>query len=166
MAYPPPYATAPNTPQRSGWTIAAALLVTLAVVIAGIIGVGAYVYLNRPRPGTSTTANPPADGGSYASAAALIAALGAGGVACTGYDAVANPTGGAISRGSCSVAGAEVVVSIYGSEADALAQPGRLAGLGALDMVIGRNWTLNVDTAALAQRLAGAIGGRLVHVPA
>lgn len=165
MTYP--YAPA-QTPRRSPWTVVAVLMVALAVVIAGAIGVGAYVVLHRgARPTTAPTA--PADGGSYGSAADLIAALGRAGVPCTGYEPVEAPTGGAIERGSCDIGADGVVVSIYESDAAALAAPQTLgqlnAGLIDTDITLGQNWTVNCDGQAMARRIAGAIGGRVVHVP-
>jgi len=122
-----------------------------------------------PSPSPSSAApipSPPVDGGKFANPLRLIEALRKGGIDCTGYEAVANPTG-AIARGSCYVAGEEYTIGIYKSEAQAREQPNAMAelldGVAEVNLVLGLNWTVGCPDRAACQLVAGVLGGEVFH---
>lgn len=118
-----------------------------------------------PSPSPSTSP-PPADGGTYASPLLLLEALNKGGIACTGYDAITNPTG-ALARGSCYVAGEEYTVGIYKSAAQARQQPNNMAvlldGVAEVNLVLGRNWTVGCPDQPTCRAVAEVLGGEVFH---
>ncbi|MEU5965964.1 hypothetical protein ABZ777_32565 [Micromonospora parva] len=109
---------------------------------------------------------PPVDGGTYDTPLLLVDALKKGGVDCTGYSAIAQPTG-AVARGNCHVAGEEYTIGIYASAADARAQPNNMVelldGVSDVDMVLGRNWTIGTPDEPSARKVAGILGGEVFH---
>jgi hypothetical protein len=125
-----------------------------------------------PSPSTSPSPavpKPPVDGGSYESPLLLVEALVKGGIDCTGYEAVASPTG-AIARGSCYVGAEEYTVGIYKNAAQARQQPRALAkmleGASDMDLVLGRNWTVGCPDLPSCRAVAGVLGGEVFHDPA
>jgi hypothetical protein len=137
---------------RRGWIIFAIVLVVGCVLTVAITR-----YLS---------AQPPSDGGRYATPENLVAAMERDGVVCSGYSTTENPTG-AVGRGSCQLDGQETVVSIYATESDAKGEPerkNRLLGGLVVDMVVGVNWTVSCHDPAAAKRVADAIGGQVVHL--
>ncbi|WP_435125607.1 hypothetical protein [Micromonospora tulbaghiae] len=116
-----------------------------------------------PSPSTSP---PPIDGGTYASPLLLVEALDKGGIDCTGYEAVANPTG-ALARGSCYVAGEEYTIGIYESPSQAREQPNAMAelleGVSDVDLVLGRNWTVGCPDQPSCRKVAEVLGGEVFH---
>ncbi|MEU4782714.1 hypothetical protein [Micromonospora sp. NPDC023633] len=115
---------------------------------------------------TPAAPKPPVDGGKYESPLLLVEALGEGGIDCTGYEAVASPTG-AIARGSCYVAGEEYTIGIYKSATQARQQPNALAkllkGVADMDLVLGRNWTVGCPDQPSCREVAAVLGGEVFH---
>lgn len=145
---PPP--SPKSTPRRK------VLLTILAVVLLGALGSGAY-YLGQ---------RPPSDGGRYDTPQALVAAMEKRGVTCARYETVESPRA-ALGRGSCWLDEHETPIAVYATTADAKAEPARmnrLLGGIEVDMVVGLNWTVNCHDEATAGRVAGAIGGEVVHL--
>ncbi|MER5608205.1 hypothetical protein AB0F93_00345 [Micromonospora tulbaghiae] len=118
-----------------------------------------------PSPSPSTTP-PPADGGTYASPLLLVDALNKAGIACTGYEAVPKPIG-AIARGSCYVAGQEYAIGIYKSAAQARQHPDNkadmLEGVAEVNLVLGKNWTVDCPDQPTCRSVADSLGGELFH---
>ncbi|MBP1781829.1 MULTISPECIES: hypothetical protein [Micromonospora] len=112
------------------------------------------------------TSRPPADGGTYDSPPLLIEALAKGGTECTGYQAIANPTG-ALARGSCYVAGEEYTIGIYRSAAQARQHPNNMAdlleGVAEVNLVLGRNWTVGCPDQPSCLAVAALLGGEVFH---
>jgi outer membrane murein-binding lipoprotein Lpp len=119
-----------------------------------------------PSPTSASAPKPPVDGGAYKSPLLIIEALGKGGIDCTGYEAVVNPTG-AIARGSCYIAGEEYTIGIYKSATQARQQPDRLAellkGVSDMDLVLGRNWTVGCPDEPSCRSVAAVLGGEVFH---
>lgn len=125
---------------------------------------------SSPSPSPTPAApKPPVDGGKYANPLRLIEALGKGGIDCTGYQAVAKPTG-ALARGNCHVSGEEYTIGIYKTEAQARQQPTTeaelLEGIAPVNLVLGLNWTVGCPDQAACQSVADVLGGEVFHVDA
>ncbi|MFB4273000.1 hypothetical protein [Nonomuraea sp. GTA35] len=113
--------------------------------------------------GTSRSAAPPADGGSYTSPRDVVTKLRAAGIACDDYKPIARAIG-AKDRGSCQQG--DLVVSIYEREGDVQAQVEfeESLGIGVL-LLTGRNWTINHDDRVTLNTARSVLGGTLVSKP-
>lgn len=119
----------------------------------------------------STAPRPPADGGTYASADALLAAMGAADVPCTSPSPVANPSQqGATSLVDCTAFSAgDTAVGTFDTRDDALASAERLALSGMLSgstyVLVGGNWMLNTDSFSYGASVQAKLGGTVIPVP-
>jgi hypothetical protein len=117
---------------------------------------------------------PPA-GGSYRDARALLRALAAAGIACTGASVLSQPTApGATSMADCDspagVSAGDTEVAVFGNHVDAQLFATRLTALGSeglmgtVVVVVGQNWAVNTvpDYAAKVQ---AALGGQALSSP-
>lgn len=120
----------------------------------------------EPSPAPSPT---PVAKEKYDGAQRLVGGLNEAGIACINWERTENPIG-ADERGSCYVGEEELVVSIYASHEEAVADPQQkaavLTGISDVYAIVGGNWTVSCDTRNLCATIEGTFGGELVEIPA
>jgi hypothetical protein len=111
---------------------------------------------------------PPADGGSYPNARALLHALAAAGIPCTEASVLPQPTApGATSMADCGspASAGDTVVAVFGNHSDAQSFAIRLTTVGSeglmgpVTVVVGQNWAVNT-VPDYGTRVQGALGGQ------
>jgi hypothetical protein len=146
---------APRSAARTSMVIITASLCVLAAAAVTI----AVVLIMHDRNGmTSTVRTPPADGGSFASPAQIVAKAGSS-LPCS--EAKPSDTTGAAAQIDCD--NANVIIRTYIDHSGVAAQITFL-GLGGADLLTGENWTVNATVPELLAAQA-QLGGSLVHIP-
>jgi hypothetical protein len=148
-------------------SLALSLCVVLAaactVLVAGCTGSSAPPHLA-----------PPAGGGSYPNARALLHALAVAGIPCTGASVLAQPTAsGATSMADCGspASPGDTVVAVFRNHADAQSFAIRLTALGSeglmgpVMVVVGQNWAVNT-VLDYGTKVQVALGGQALPAPA
>lgn len=145
-------------------------LLAVAVVLA-VAGCSSGAPAGAPSSSASPSPAHPVDGGTFASADALLAALAAVKQPCASPSAVANPSEqGATSLTDCTAYSAgDTAIGTFDTHDDALAAAERLASSGMLDagtyVLVGGNWLLNSSSYSYGAAVQGALGGVQIPVP-
>lgn len=157
--------------RKPWWRRSTAVVVAATVVVAAGLGIVSAVHGSGA--GTAGFSAPPADGGRYASADAVLSKLAAAGIPCLAPSPIANATApGATSMIDCDsgAGGSDTVVVVFDTQADAVGFAASLTSGSMADLspdavvVYGLNWAVNT-VPGYAGPVRRALGGQIVAGP-